>query len=109
MKLIVQLVNHATGNRSQPLELTRQELATELLRSKFLYREEPESIERNEKDYVLVLMEKPEGGIEEFDFSRSPLFTVKDFIDYVLTSEAQTEMLSQWEKIETAKEENHHG
>lgn len=109
MKLIIQLVNNQTGQRSQPLELTREELATEMLRSKFLYRENPEAVERHEKDYILVLMEKPDGSEEEFDFSRSPLFTVKDFIDYVLTSDAQTNLIAQWEKIETAKGEHHHG
>lgn len=109
MKLILQLVNHKTGQRSQPLELTREEIATEMLRSKFLYREEPEAVERHEKDFVLVLMEKPDGSEEEFDFSRSPLFTVKDFIDYVLTAEAQENLLASWDLLEQQLGEQHHG
>lgn len=109
MKLIVQLINHKHGQRSQPIELTREEMATELLRSKFLYQEDPDAVERLEKDFLLVLMEKPEGSTEEFDFSTSPLFTVKDFIDYVLTDEAQTNLLAQWEILEKAKGEQHHG
>lgn len=109
MKLIAQLINHENGMRTQPIELSREELANEMLRSKFLYRERPDAIERLEKDFVLVLMEKPDGSTEEYDFSVSPLFTVKDFIDFVMTEEAQNNLISQWEILETAKGEQHHG
>lgn len=64
MKCLFQLMHGDTGQRSQVIELPREELATLLVAL---------SHEDLENQFVLVLMEKPDGDNEEYTFSHAPL------------------------------------
>lgn len=109
MKLLVQLIFHYSGERSSVLEMERDQLATELLRTKFQAKENTGEIERIEKDLVLVLMEKPDGDDEEYSFSQAPLMTVQTFINYFLTKDAQDALFADWQTIEDLQEATNHG
>nr|QJB18931.1 MAG: hypothetical protein [Microvirus sp.] len=105
MILLTQLIDKSTGTRSQVLELERDQLATELQRSTFIFRHSEEKLARTQDDYVLVLMEKPDGSTEEFSFSQAPIMTCRQFIDFCLTPETQTQNFTDWETLENAHDQ----
>lgn len=104
MKLLAQLISHRSGQRSQVLEMERDQLATELHRTQFMYRDDVEKMEDNYKDYVLILMEKPDGAAEEYDFSLAPIMTVSVFVDHCLSVETQLQNFKDWETLENLNE-----
>lgn len=73
MKCIFQLMETSEGRRSQPIELTPQEMA-KVLSEKFT----PEQLENQA---ILVLMQKFDGH-EEYDFSVAPYMMADTFINH---------------------------
>lgn len=70
MKCLFQLMHSETGQRSEVIELPRDELATLLVAL---------SDDDLEKQSVLVLMEKQDSDDEEYQFSKAPLMRATTF------------------------------
>lgn len=108
MKALFQFIRRETGERSEVLEMTREELATELLRTiDYFSGDDEESIKKRieaRSDYLLVLMEKPSDD-EEYQFSAAPLFSNQAFIDHIYTLEQQIQIRSDFKKLEKAQNE----
>lgn len=109
MKLLVQLINAESGTRSQVLEMARDQMATELHRTRFMNRHDDEVINRIGRDMVLVLMEKPDGDEEEYSFSQAPIMSTDTFINYFLTKDAQDALFDEWHTLEQLQEATNHG
>jgi hypothetical protein len=109
MKLLCQLIHQKSGTRSEVLEMARDQMATELHRTRFLNRHDPDTLENINRDVIIVLMEKPDGVDEEYSFSQAPLMTTETFINYFLTQDAQDALFSDWQTIEDLQEATNHG
>lgn len=104
MKLLVQFITKETGQRSQVIEMTREQLAEEILHSLHQAKWNPVAEKKMEEDYILVLMEKPDGELEEFSFSQAPLINAKMLVDFVLTIDRQAQLIKEWDQLEQLEE-----
>lgn len=104
MKLLIQFISQTSGQRSQVIEMTREQLAEEILHTLHQAKDEPERQKKLEDDYILILMEKPDGDAEEFSFSQAPLLNAKLLVDFVLTIDKQAQLIAEWEQLEKIQE-----
>lgn len=108
MKTLFQFIRRETGERSEVLEMTREELATELLRTIEHFRGDDDvNVQKRitaRTDYIIVLMEKSSDD-EEYQFSAAPLFTNQAFIDHIFTIEQQIKIREDFRKLEEAQNE----
>lgn len=105
MKLLCQLINHKDGQRSGVLEMTRDQLSEQLQYSNFIHRHDELKLDQINADYVLILMEKPDGQNEEYQFSIAPIMTVDQFIEVTSTSDQRLSNFCDWETLETLQQQ----
>lgn len=103
MKLLFQFISHKNGTRSEVLEMTRDQLAREILRTQVIHKDDFEVLCSANNDYVLVLMEKPDGPNEEYSFSLAPLFICADFLAATLDKTQQDAFTLEIEKLSDEK------
>lgn len=102
MNLLFQLISSKYGTRSAVLELTRDQLAQQLVHC--LHQADDEKQLEVSDDYILVLMEKPETDQqEEYTFSQAPILTVDDFLDLVYSPDQLKHEFDQLDKIADEK------